>query len=219
MDTNLQSDRHSKRFALRIATMIDARLIWYKHYFRWADRLIAELDDPPNWLLEIATIKYYPDAVAAINRFVYSEPFESFDGEQCAAEHVACLFLRYQSGAISWATFLRVPNNTDKEAAYPVGVPYRNQVLIRVRFGLHASGGFDVHCRLRCRARWVCGSLPEIDEPCGLEFGAEEYHQPTRHVGRGSAQKLFTTSICARREGFDRSYYRAPTGRWLTPSR
>jgi len=86
--------------------MIDARLIWYQHYYRWADRLIAGLDNPPGWILEIATIRYYPDAVAAVNGFVYSEPFESFDHEQCADEHVACLFLRYQSGAISWATFL-----------------------------------------------------------------------------------------------------------------
>jgi hypothetical protein len=106
MATNVQSDVHSKRFALRLATMINARLIWYKHYYPWADQLIAELDTPPTWLLEIATIKYYPDAVAAINGFVYSEPFESFDGDQCADEHVACLFLRYQSGATSWATFL-----------------------------------------------------------------------------------------------------------------
>jgi len=106
MATNVQSDVHSKRFATRIATMIDARLIWYKHYYRWADQLIAELDAPPNWILEIATIQYYPDAVAAVNRFVYSEPFESFDAEKCSDEHVACMFLRYQRGAISWATFL-----------------------------------------------------------------------------------------------------------------
>jgi hypothetical protein len=106
MATNAQSEVCSKRFALRVATMIDTQLIWYKHYYRWADQLIAELDNPPNWVLEIATIKYYPDAVAAINRFVYSEPFESFDGVQGDDEHVACLVLRYQSGAISWATFL-----------------------------------------------------------------------------------------------------------------
>jgi len=106
MPSNVQSDVTSKRFALRIATMINSRLIWYKHYYRWADQLIAGLDEPPNWILEIATITYYPDAVAAINRFVYAEPFESFDGDQCADEHLACLFFRRESGAISWATFL-----------------------------------------------------------------------------------------------------------------
>jgi len=102
----IQCDVNSKRFALRIATMIDSRLIWYKHYYRWADQLIATLDSPPSWVIEIATIKYYPDAVAAVNRFVYAEPFESFDGLQCSDEYVACLYLRNESGAISWATFL-----------------------------------------------------------------------------------------------------------------
>ncbi|HMP79598.1 MAG TPA: hypothetical protein PKD54_09115 [Pirellulaceae bacterium] len=70
------------------------------------DQLIAMLDSPPSWILEIATIKYYPDAVAAVNRFVYAEPFASFDGQQCCEEYVACLYLRDESGATSWATFL-----------------------------------------------------------------------------------------------------------------
>lgn len=96
----------SKRIAFRVSTMIDARLICYKHYYRWADQLIAELDDPPVWILEIAVIKYPPDAITAVNRFVFSEPFESFDGEECSDEYVACLYLRYRIGAISWATFL-----------------------------------------------------------------------------------------------------------------
>lgn len=106
MAANVQSDVYSKRFALRVSTMINARLIWFKHYYSWADDLIAELDDPPTWLLEIATIKYYPDALAAISAFAYSEPFEALDPDQFADEYIACLFLRYQSGAVSWATFL-----------------------------------------------------------------------------------------------------------------
>jgi len=106
MTKTLQCDVNSKRFALRIARMIDSRLIWYKHYYGWADQLIATLDEPPTWILEIATIKYYPDAVAAVNRFVYAEPFERFDGEECDDEYIACLYLRNESGATSWATFL-----------------------------------------------------------------------------------------------------------------
>ena len=102
----MQRDVTSKRFALRIATMIDARLIWYKHYYRWADQIIADLDAPPFWVIELATIKYCPDAVAAVNRFVFSEPFESFDFAERDDEHIACLLLRYQARAISWATFL-----------------------------------------------------------------------------------------------------------------
>jgi len=93
-----------KRFALLFSTMIDARLIWHKHYYGWADELIAAMAEPPQWLLEIATIKYYPDAVAAINRFVYSEPFEALG--DIDNEYIACIFHRYRIGEISWATFL-----------------------------------------------------------------------------------------------------------------
>lgn len=106
MTKTFQCDVSSKRFALRIATMIDSRLIWYKHYYRWTDQVIATMESPPQWILEIATIKYYPDAVAALSRFVYADPFESFDGQQCNDEYVACLYLRNESGATSWATFL-----------------------------------------------------------------------------------------------------------------
>lgn len=84
--------------------MIESRLIGYKHYVPWADEIIASLDTPPPWVLEIATSKYSPDAVAAINGFVYSEPFQEF--ENVEDEYVACLFLRYRHDAISWATFL-----------------------------------------------------------------------------------------------------------------
>lgn len=91
---------------MRIATMIDSRLIWYEHYYPWADQLVATLDWPPIWILKIATIKHTPDAVLAVNDFVYSEPFESFDQEQCCDEYVACLYLRTESGSTSWATFL-----------------------------------------------------------------------------------------------------------------
>ena len=84
--------------------MIDTQLIWYEHYYYWADELIAELDNPPLWLLEIATIKYYPDAVTALNQFVYSEPFQQLS--DVCNEYIACIFHRYRVGAISWASFL-----------------------------------------------------------------------------------------------------------------
>lgn len=106
MTSSGQLEVRSKRIAQRIAMMIDARLIWYEHYYPWADHLIAELDEPPNWILEISTIKYYPDAVTAVNRFAYSEPFEEFELGQRTDEQIACLYLRSQAGAISWATFL-----------------------------------------------------------------------------------------------------------------
>ncbi|MBB3210546.1 hypothetical protein FHS27_006393 [Rhodopirellula rubra] len=102
--TPFASNVADKRFAFLISTMIDSRLIWYKHYYLWADDLIASLPSVPQWVLQIATIKYYPDAVAEINRFVHSEPFEQLGNTD--DERVACLFLQHRMGALSWATFL-----------------------------------------------------------------------------------------------------------------
>ncbi len=99
-------DVFDKNFALRIVTMIESRLIWYKHYYGWADELIMAMENPPYWVLEIATIKYYPQAATTVREFVYSEPFKTFDEKQYTDDYIACLFLRSKHGAISWANFL-----------------------------------------------------------------------------------------------------------------
>jgi hypothetical protein len=99
-----------KRFALRLATMVESRLIWYEHFAPWADELIMKLEAPPHWLLELSTTRYQPDAAGIIRDYAHSPPFESDDANDRNArtdEYVACLFLRYQRGELSWATFLR----------------------------------------------------------------------------------------------------------------
>ncbi|HYV37799.1 MAG TPA: hypothetical protein VE988_19090 [Gemmataceae bacterium] len=96
----------TKRDARRLAIMVESRLINYKHYFLWADKLIMQSKDAPGWICNLATIKYCGDAVKAINTFVYSEPFEQLDQHEAVDEHVACLFLRYRRAELSWATFL-----------------------------------------------------------------------------------------------------------------
>ena len=47
----METDVKSKRLAALIAIMIDARLIWYKHYYGWADDLIMRLPEPPLWII------------------------------------------------------------------------------------------------------------------------------------------------------------------------
>ena len=101
-----EQDVFDKSFALRIVAMIESRLIWYKHYYGWTNEVIMALDSPPYWVLEITTVKYFPKAAKIVREYVYSEPFKTLDYEQYANEYVACLFLRYKHGAISWATFL-----------------------------------------------------------------------------------------------------------------
>jgi hypothetical protein len=69
----METEVKSKRLAALIAIMIDARLIWYKHYYGWADDLIMRLPEPPLWIIELATIKYDRKAIEAIGRFVQAQ--------------------------------------------------------------------------------------------------------------------------------------------------
>lgn len=99
-----------QRFALRLATMVESRLIWYEHFAPWADELILKLDAPPSWLLELSTARYQPDAARIIHDYADAPPFEEGATDERNGridEYVACLFLRYQRGELSWATFLR----------------------------------------------------------------------------------------------------------------
>jgi hypothetical protein len=99
-----------KRFVLRLATMVESRLVWYEHFAPWADELIMKLDAPPYWLLELSTTQYQPDAARILRDEADSPPFESDDVEDRndrVDEYVACLFLRYRRGELSWASFLR----------------------------------------------------------------------------------------------------------------
>ncbi len=103
--SDLRMDFYSKRFAARMATMVSSRLIEYQQYYAWADRWIAELKEPPIWLLEIATLRNSEEAALAINRFVLKEPFEHLDRDQQVDEFIACLFLRYQNYNLTWENF------------------------------------------------------------------------------------------------------------------
>src|SRR5579862_9418021 len=114
--TVVPSDQlQDKRFARRLSTMIEAGLIDCRHFARWVDEMILASGKPPFWLLEIASIKYSPDAVAAINRFVFSEPFQDFSSTN--DDYLACLFLRHQRGEIAWATFLDLAGHYCDQAA------------------------------------------------------------------------------------------------------
>jgi hypothetical protein len=100
----LNFDVRDVRFAARVFTMIEAQLISFKHYYCWADEVISTLDDPPSWVCEISTIKYIGDALQAISSFLRSQPNSAVNGAD--DDYIACLLLRHQIGAISWATFL-----------------------------------------------------------------------------------------------------------------
>lgn len=97
----------SKRDAVTIATMLEAGLIYYKHYMSWVDERIMLEDEPDFWLIELAATKHTQTAIKHLNSYAYSEPFEQFDSRSCNDEFVASQWIRYQRKEISWATFLR----------------------------------------------------------------------------------------------------------------
>ena len=90
---------------MRLGLMLEAGLIDYKYFIPWCDEVILREDIPPDWILELATEEYQPDAVRTVHAYAYSPPFITFTGT--TDFYVACLFLKYRIGQISWATFLR----------------------------------------------------------------------------------------------------------------
>lgn len=91
----------SRHFARGFVTLLDTRLIWYKHYFPWADAVIDSLDSPPLWVIQISTIRCQPEASSAVRAFADSQPFEEFGLINMADEYVACMFQRQHIGATS----------------------------------------------------------------------------------------------------------------------
>lgn len=96
----------TKSEAVTLSTMVEAKLLWYKHLIPWADEIIKKTDECDDWVYELSLKKYSGDIVKALNRFAFSEPFERFDDFGSSDEFVAAQFIRYEIGAISWARFL-----------------------------------------------------------------------------------------------------------------
>lgn len=96
----------NKEFAHILGIMLEARLIWYKHYDLWCKEIIEQLNNPPVWITELSKVKYLPKAFRIVNDYAYSEPLEYLEKNRSDL-YVACLLLRYDRREISWATFLR----------------------------------------------------------------------------------------------------------------
>jgi hypothetical protein len=96
----------SKEFAAKLREMIDSHLINYKYYELRCDEIIENLDEPPYWIIELTSTKYFRDAVKVVNDYAYSEPFVDFGYLELADFYIACLYIKYKHKQISWGTFL-----------------------------------------------------------------------------------------------------------------
>jgi hypothetical protein len=95
----------NRLFARKMGVMLEAGLIWYKHYYFFCDEIIEQMDKPPYWIMDLATQKYIGDAIRIVNTYAFSEPFEAFP-DTVYDLHIGCLYLRYERKEISWASFL-----------------------------------------------------------------------------------------------------------------
>jgi len=94
----------SRTVAQLLALAIEAGCLTFREYIPWADDIIARLDHPPAWICELSTTKYRPHALRVVRDFVHSEPFEEI--KDATEDYLGFLWIRYERGEVSWATFL-----------------------------------------------------------------------------------------------------------------
>lgn len=93
----------NNEFACKLSTMLESKLIWYKHYQLFCDDIIEEYVRPPYWIIELAIVRYQGDAVRIVNEYLHSEPI---DYGKHSDQYIACLYIRYIRRELSWASFL-----------------------------------------------------------------------------------------------------------------
>ncbi|MHA7966734.1 hypothetical protein ACX93W_21725 [Paenibacillus sp. CAU 1782] len=96
----------NKEFACQLSNMLMCKLIWYKHFHPFCDEIIEKQERPPYWIIELSMEKYQPRAIEIVNTYIYSEPFVELDYGHMANQYIACLYQKYLSREISWASFL-----------------------------------------------------------------------------------------------------------------
>ena len=93
----------SKEFAAKLAVMLDASLIHYQYYELWCDEMIEQMEQPPDWVLQLTSTEYLPEARNIVYRYAFAEPIADF----CYSDfYLACLYVKYCRKHISWGTFL-----------------------------------------------------------------------------------------------------------------
>lgn len=108
------------RFLWQLMAMVATELINDRHYRPWADRVI--LDDPqlPNWVINLSMARDSAGAIDALYAEVgASPPLEIF--KTYPRDWIACQWLKYRDGIISYPVFLSIAGTYSDR--YDVGVP------------------------------------------------------------------------------------------------
>lgn len=96
---------YSKAELVVIRVLLKTEKISKEHYLPWCYQLIEQLEEPPQWLLDISYAQDGRAVEAILHSYIYREgpvgevPYET-DLE------IAVLYLDYQAGEINWEDFL-----------------------------------------------------------------------------------------------------------------
>ncbi|MGO4530397.1 hypothetical protein AB4Z30_15045 [Paenibacillus sp. 2TAF8] len=96
----------TKEFACKLGIMLQSKLIWYKHFHPFCDDIIMEYEEPPYWIIELATMRYQGAAIEIVNKYIHSEPFCTYYNHTHFDQYIACLYIKYDRRELSWASFL-----------------------------------------------------------------------------------------------------------------
>lgn len=159
----------NKQYARRMGIMLEAGLIWYKHYYLFCDEIIETLDKPPYWIIDLAVTSYTGDAEKIVNSYAFSEPFETFE-DSLYDLHIGCLFLRYERREMSWSAFLKASGD------YADGYHVRNGCgFFYDMLSLYVDGEYSADLEL-CQAKEVQTDFKdEIAEARGLYAPFADY--------------------------------------------
>lgn len=90
----------------RVQEMRGVGLVTPSHLQPWACGWVAALDRAPPWLCELAMLRHRHEIDRWLREFLDSDPRAPRDGDHLCDYAVACLLLRHERRAISWATCL-----------------------------------------------------------------------------------------------------------------
>jgi hypothetical protein len=96
---------YSKAELVVIKVLLKTAKIGRDHYLPWCYQLIEQIDEPPQWLLDMSYARNMSEAQTILHFHIYREGTVGEIPHEADLE-IAVLYLEYQAGKISWADFL-----------------------------------------------------------------------------------------------------------------
>lgn len=108
-------------FAIRLSIMIRSELIDYQYYYSFCDEIIEKNDKTPYWIIELSMTKDPEIAGGIALSYASLDTSEEFDTHYQCNLYIACLYVKYVEGHLSWSSFLV------NAGMYTDDMPYANE--------------------------------------------------------------------------------------------